>query len=104
MLATIGASACSSNARGTDAAVDVVFTARDRDPDHVYGEAGPPGPLGVPLPTDLDRQWSWIAFPDARCRDGSTTGLALNTSTASPNVLVFLDQGGACFNTATCPF
>jgi hypothetical protein len=103
-LAMIGAGACSSSsARGTDAAVDVVYSPRDRDPDRAYGEAGPPAALGMPLAATADRQWSWVAFPDARCRDGSTTGLALNTSTASPNVVVFLDQGGACFNPTTCP-
>lgn len=102
-LAAAGAASCSSHANRTDAAADAFgYTPRDHDPDTAYAEAGPPGALGTPLPTTIERQWGWIGFPETRCRDGSATGLALNLSTASPNVMVFLDQGGACFNTSTC--
>jgi Pectinacetylesterase len=101
----LGALACSSSHQARrDAAVDVVYTPRDHNPDTVYADAGPPGPLGAPLPAGAEGQWSWVDFPDTRCRDGSSTGLAYNPSTASPNVLVFLDQGGACFNVDTCAF
>jgi hypothetical protein len=104
-VAAVGGSACSSPASRPDAAADaVVYRPKDHDQDYPYAEAGPPGPLGAPLPTSIERQWTWIAFPETRCRDGSSTGLGLNVSTASPNVMVFLDQGGACFNTATCVF
>jgi hypothetical protein len=104
-IAAVGALACSSShdAR-SDAAVDVVYTPRDHDPDTAYAEAGPPGQLGTPLPAGVEGQWNWTDFPDAHCRDGSSTGLGLNPSTASPNVMVFLDQGGACFNADTCAF
>ncbi|MFL5305796.1 MAG: pectin acetylesterase-family hydrolase [Polyangia bacterium] len=81
-----------------------MYTARDHDPGYMYPDAGPPGPLGTPLPATTEGEWSWVDFPDTRCRDGSPTGLAVNLSTTSPNVMVFLDQGGACFNAATCPF
>jgi hypothetical protein len=101
-LAAAGA-ACSSHASRTDGAADAVaYSARDHDPDTAYAEAGAPGPVGTPLPTTAERQWGWVPFPDTHCRDGTATGLALNVSTASPNVMVFLDQGGACFNTTTC--
>jgi hypothetical protein len=107
-----GAVACSSSHESRrDAAVDVVYTPVDvvytpvdHNADSLYPEAGPPGALGTPLPTVGEGQWGWIDFPDTRCRDGSSTGLALNLSTASPNVMVFLDQGGACFNADTCAF
>jgi hypothetical protein len=104
-LAAAGGGGCSSSgAGGNDAATDAVYTAREHDPDTAYGEAGPPAPLGTPLPETPEGQWTWVAFTDTRCRDGSATGLAVNMSTASPNVMVFLDQGGACFNTSTCGF
>ncbi len=104
-IVALGTLACSSShGRGHDAAVDVVYTPRDHNPDTMYGEAGPPGPLGTPLPATSEGEWAWVDFPDTHCRDGSSTGLALNLSTASPNVMVFLDQGGACFNAATCGF
>ncbi|HXJ19224.1 MAG TPA: pectin acetylesterase-family hydrolase [Polyangia bacterium] len=103
-LAAVGVAACSSpHASGTDGAMDaVVYVARDHNPDTVYADAGPPAALGTPLPMTDEGQWDWIDFPETRCRDGSATGLAVNFSSASPNVMVFLDQGGSCFNLATC--
>lgn len=61
---------------------------------------------GDPSPDQLEiiapsGTWSWVDFPDAYCDDGSTTGLGINPGTSS-NVLVFLDEGGACWNAATC--
>ncbi len=104
-VAAVGAIACSSShERPADAATDVVYAPRDHNPDYMYPEAGPPSPLGTPLPATDEGQWSWIDFPDTHCRDGSSTGLGLNMSTSSPNVMVFLDQGGACFNADTCAF
>jgi len=101
-----GAAGCSGSRAGrTDAAADAVgYTARDHDPDTRYPEAAPPGPLGTPLPRTAEHEWSWVSFPDTRCRDGTATGLALNMSALSPNVMLFLDQGGACFNSSTCAF
>lgn len=52
--------------------------------------------------TGPDKTWTWIDFADAHCRDGSSTGLGLNLSSSSPNLMIFLDQGGACFNSLTC--
>jgi Pectinacetylesterase len=101
-LSVVGCSSSHQDRR--DAASDAVYTARDHDPGYMYPDAGPPGPLGTPLPATTEGEWSWVDFPDTRCRDGSPTGLAVNLSTTSPNVMVFLDQGGACFNPATCPF
>jgi hypothetical protein len=46
--------------------------------------------------------WTWIDFPDSRCRDGSSTGIAVNLSSDSPNLVVYLDGGGACFEDVTC--
>jgi hypothetical protein len=103
------AAACSSDhgTAGADAAVDgpvqLDVAPRDRNGDHAYPDAAPPGALGAPL-QGSEGAWTWIDFPDSRCRDGSSTGLGLNLSHASPNVMVFLDQGGACFDSRLCPF
>jgi hypothetical protein len=99
-LAALWATACSSRGSGKDASA--AYTPREHDPDTAYPEAGPPGAVGAPLPGMIQRQWGWVAFPETHCRDGSPTGIALNMSAASPNVVLFLDQGGACFNPATC--
>src|SRR5436190_22103381 len=37
--------------------------ARDRTGEHVYADAGPPGPLGAPL-QGVERTGTWIDFPD----------------------------------------
>jgi hypothetical protein len=104
-VSALSAVACTpSHSRRADAAADAVYTARDHNADYTYPEAGPPRPLGTALPVTPEGQWSWIDFPETHCRDGSSTGLALNLSTSSPNVMVFLDQGGACFNAETCAF
>lgn len=53
--------------------------------------------------TNLPAQtWSWVPFSDAYCRDGSTTGLGINTNPASKKLVIFLEEGGACFNATTC--
>jgi hypothetical protein len=106
------AAACSSDhAAGGGGAVDAAadgpvhldVVPRDRSGEHAYPDAAPPGALGTPL-QGVEGAWTWIDFPDSRCRDGSSTGIGINLSHASPNVMVFLDQGGACFDSRLCPF
>ncbi len=54
-------------------------------------------------PIDSPRgEWTWIDVPGAKCRDGSQTGFGIRRSTKSNKVFLFLEGGGACFNTATC--
>jgi len=112
-LSAGAAAACSSGpaaggaGAGDGAAVDgqvrLDVALRDRSGEHAYADAVPPGAPGAPL-QGVEGVWTWIDFPDSRCRDGSSTGLGLNVSRASPNVMVFLDQGGACFDPRVCPF
>ncbi len=62
----------------------------------------PPFPTsGMPL-TGPDNTWTWIDFPDSHCRDGSTAGVSVNMNSASKNVMIFLQGGGACFDATTC--
>lgn len=46
--------------------------------------------------------WTWVDFPDSHCDDGSPTGIAVNTSTRSQNLLIFMNGGGACWDFLTC--
>ena len=46
--------------------------------------------------------WTYIAIDGAKCRDGSSTGIAVNLNPASQNLMIFLEGGGACFNELTC--
>jgi hypothetical protein len=45
--------------------------------------------------------WTWVPFPQARCRDGSSTGIGVNLGT-SDHLMIFLEGGGGCLNAATC--
>jgi len=47
-------------------------------------------------------QWTWVPFADAKCRDGSSPGIAINPSSDSNKLMIFLQGGGACFNATTC--
>jgi hypothetical protein len=46
--------------------------------------------------------WSWQSVAGAKCRDGSATGIGVNLNPASTKVMIFLEGGGACFNSTTC--
>lgn len=47
--------------------------------------------------------FSWVALPGAVCSDGSPTGIGVEPGPgASPDVLVFLNGGGACWDALTC--
>ena len=56
---------------------------------------------GEPLPASPIGQWQWVDFPDAFCRDGTPTGIGVRRG-LSPNLIVFFEGGGACFNGFTC--
>src|SRR5262249_29862487 len=56
---------------------------------------------GQPL-TAPDMMWTYTDFPDTKCRDGSPAGLAVSLNSASTKVMIFLQGGGACFDSVTC--
>lgn len=60
-------------------------------------------PDGEPMVAD-DLTWTWVDFPESTCRDGSSTGIAVNLNSASNKVMIFLEGGGACYNVFTCMF
>jgi hypothetical protein len=49
------------------------------------------GAGGTPIFLGLEHQWFWTPITGMRCRDGSSTGIGVNASHTSPNVVVFLD-------------
>ena len=42
------------------------------------------------------------AFSDAFCGDGSTVGIGINPSSTGTRVLIYLEGGGACYDSLTC--
>ncbi len=63
------------------------------------GGAGGAGPEPIDAPADT---WTWVGFPGTSCIEGSETGIAINLSEASPDVLIFFEGGNACFNEVSC--
>lgn len=60
------------------------------------------GDLTTPITGLTDKTWTWVPFAGAVCRDGSPTGIAVNTNPGATKVMLFLEGGGACFNDFTC--
>lgn len=47
--------------------------------------------------------WTWVPIEGSMCGDGSPAGIGIEVGPgASPDVLVFLDAGGACWDYITC--
>lgn len=64
------------------------------------GYVGTP-PVGAVIPFDASGVWTWVPFADAKCGDGSSTGLGIRKGTSN-DLVVFLDGGGACWSYETC--
>jgi hypothetical protein len=78
-------------------------------------DAGPPqdaGPdAGNPVPTfgepivltpDQYGHWVWISMPEMHCSNGSAGGFAVNFTTESRDLLIYLQGGGICYDALTC--
>ncbi|MCY0990523.1 pectin acetylesterase-family hydrolase [Nannocystis sp. ILAH1] len=70
--------------------------------DGTTGDPPPPSPWdGEPLPDAPPGEWNWIDFPEALCRDGSSTGIGVRYGTGD-GLVIYFQGGGACFNALTC--
>jgi len=63
--------------------------------------APPQTPVPTPVPGLPRTAWSWIPLPGTSCGDGSATGIAVNPD-EGPDVLLYLDVGGICWDAVTC--
>lgn len=54
-------------------------------------------PITAPLKT-----WTWVEFPDSVCGNGQPTGVGVNLSDTSTDVVIFMQGGGACWDVNTC--
>ncbi len=60
--------------------------------------------FGEPIvvdPQDLET-WVWVPFPDMYCADGSTSGVMVNFTAQSRDLMIYFQGGGACWNALTC--
>jgi hypothetical protein len=66
----------------------------------VAGDGGAPAAKGaIAAPAQA---WTWVPFSNAFCANGSTIGIGVNPSTASSDVVVYFEGGGACWSEETC--
>ena len=79
------AAACGDNQKGELAGPDAGDGA----------DAGPPFDV-------TEREWTWFPVEGNTCMNGSATGIGLNLDYSSDKLVVFLEGGGACFNTFSC--
>lgn len=76
----------------------------DADDPQDTGEPLPPPDFGEPIEVAEEElgQWVWISMPEMRCTDGSEGGFAVNFTDASRDLVIYLQGGGICYDTATC--
>jgi hypothetical protein len=60
-------------------------------------DAVAPVPFGTP-----EHVWTWVDLPGTACGDGNPTGIGVNVSSDSDDVLVFFEGGGACWDGTSC--
>ncbi|MGH7328807.1 MAG: pectin acetylesterase-family hydrolase, partial [Polyangiaceae bacterium] len=65
------------------------------------GDAGPAIAPGTPI-TAPNETWTWIDVPGTACGDGSPTGVGVNLTDKSDDVMIFLEGGGACWDGESC--
>jgi hypothetical protein len=46
--------------------------------------------------------WTWVPYENAFCANGSTTGIGVNPTTSSKNLVIYFEGGGACWSALTC--
>ena len=56
---------------------------------------------GAPITAAPDT-WTWIDVPEAKCRDGSSTGIGVRMHPGATQLAIYLEGGGACFHDASC--
>ncbi|MBS1149599.1 MAG: hypothetical protein H6Q89_1297 [Myxococcaceae bacterium] len=54
-------------------------------------------PIAAPNET-----WTWVDFPGSACGNGVATGIGVNLTSQSTDVVIYLQGGGACWDNTTC--
>jgi hypothetical protein len=55
----------------------------------------------VPISTPANT-WTWVEIPGSYCASGSTFGFGVNRSTVGPDLFVYFQGGGACWDAQSC--
>ena len=86
----------------TDASMDAAM-----DATRPMRDSGPPPPPPPTIEygdamTAADGVWTFVDFPGTTCMDGSATGLGLNLSSTSDDVVIYFQGGNLCFDALSC--
>lgn len=86
-----------------DSAVDATTDGGDPDTGTMPPTCSPDSTLelGDPIETP-EGEWTFVDFPDAHCMNGTSTGIGINPSSASSNLVIYMQGGGACFDVISC--
>lgn len=60
--------------------------------------------LGSPIvvaPADLEK-WIWVPIPEMRCADDTPSGVGVNFTSKSRELVVFFQGNGVCYDALTC--
>jgi len=60
--------------------------------------------LGAPIVLTPEQygEWVWISMPEMHCSDGTAGGFAVNFTTESRDLVIYLQGGGICYDALTC--
>lgn len=67
----------------------------EEEPDFTLGEP-------IALSSEQHGQWVWIDHPEMRCSKGEDGGFAVNFTTESRELVIYLQGGGICYDELTC--
>lgn len=56
---------------------------------------------GPPTLGTTPKQWDYVAVPGSKCMNNTDTGIGVNLGT-SGDLVIYMEGGGACFNSSTC--
>lgn len=60
-----------------------------------------PEACGEPI-ENISRNWAWHPVAESQCLDGSSTGFGVRIGSEPEKVVLYLEGGGACYNTWSC--
>jgi hypothetical protein len=66
----------------------------------------PSSPPGADAASDLldtpANTWPWVEIPGTTCGNGTPAGFGINRSTVGPDLFIYFQGGGACWDATTC--
>jgi hypothetical protein len=101
-LAGTGCGGAEDDLPDADAGVDAGDDGGDQpEPDDPDAEADIDWNFGEPISAPLET-WTYVPIEGARCGNGTDTGVAVNFTDRSKDLVVFMAPGGACWDSLTC--